>query len=63
MKNKAPKPIPKKKNALTKKLILQVGLVEHEQLLDEAASYFCNSLKNEGKEGWHNNTFLLVGTD
>ncbi|GGZ83699.1 MAG: enoyl-CoA hydratase [Alteromonas sp.] len=38
-------------NALTKKLILQVGLVEHEQLLDEAASYFCNSLKNEGKEG------------
>jgi isohexenylglutaconyl-CoA hydratase len=38
-------------NALTKKLILQVGLVEHEQLLDDGASYFCNSLKNEGKEG------------
>ena len=38
-------------NALTKKLILEVGLVEHEQLLDDAASYFCNSLKNEGNEG------------
>jgi len=38
-------------NALTKKLILEVGLVEHEQLLDKAAGYFCNSLKKEGKEG------------
>ncbi len=38
-------------NALTKKLILEVGLVEHEQLLDKAAGYFCSSLKKEGKEG------------
>lgn len=38
-------------NALTKQLILEVGLVEHEQLLDKAAGYFCNSLKKEGKEG------------
>ena len=38
--------------ALTKKLILQVGLVEHEQLLARSADYFSQSLQGkEGKEG------------
>ncbi len=39
-------------NALTKKLMLQVGALEHEALLDRAADYFCESMRGEeGQEG------------
>lgn len=39
-------------NAMTKKLILQVGVVEHEELLDGAASMFTDCLTTqEGQEG------------
>ena len=39
-------------NALTKELILQVGLVEHETLLDKASDDFAASLNSEeGQEG------------
>lgn len=39
-------------NALTKKLLLEVGLTEHEALLDQAADYFAEALESdEGQEG------------
>jgi isohexenylglutaconyl-CoA hydratase len=39
-------------NAATKELMLQVGLVEHEQLLDKAADYFCQAMSDdESQEG------------
>lgn len=39
-------------NAMTKKLMLQVGIVEHEALLDGAASMFADCLTTqEGQEG------------
>ena len=39
-------------NAMTKKLMLQVGIVEHEELLDGAASMFADCLTTqEGQEG------------
>ncbi|MEH6549935.1 MAG: enoyl-CoA hydratase-related protein [Pseudomonadales bacterium] len=39
-------------NAVTKKLMLQVGKVEHEALLDQAADQFCASMRGaEGQEG------------
>ncbi|QIB66890.1 enoyl-CoA hydratase/isomerase family protein [Kineobactrum salinum] len=41
-------------NALTKEIMLQVGVVEHEHLLDKAATAFSQSLEGkEGKEGTH----------
>jgi isohexenylglutaconyl-CoA hydratase len=39
-------------NALTKKLLLEVGVSEHEVLLDRAADYFAHALESdEGQEG------------
>lgn len=39
-------------NAVTKQLLLQVGTVDHEQLLDTAADAFCTALRGEeGQEG------------
>lgn len=39
-------------NAVTKQLMLQVGQVEHDALLDQAAELFCDAMRGpEGQEG------------